>query len=156
MLSTLHTIDAGQTINRMVGTFAIEERALVRSRLAQTIRYVIGQRLLPKVGGGRVAAFEIMGSSLSSRELILNDEDEVKTFRQTIAAARAYGWQTFDQHIAELFEQGTVTEEVAKSYCSDASAVGMAIDQIRTKRGEQTSDLGELSMEIRKSDLHIT
>ena len=64
VLSTLHTMDAGQSINRIIGMFDLEEERLVRIRLADTMKWIISQRLLPKVGGGRVAAFEIMGNSL--------------------------------------------------------------------------------------------
>lgn len=147
VLSTLHTIDAGQTINRMVGVFDVAEQKQVRSRLAQTLRFVVCQRLLPRVEGGRVAALEIMGNSLRSRELMLNDEDADKTFYQVIAEARAYGWQTFDQHIVDLFEHNQITEEAAKAYCSDISTVSRALDAIRAERGEETSDIGELQMD---------
>lgn len=146
VLSTLHTIDAGQTINRIVGMFPMEERQLLRSRLAQVLRFVVGQRLLPKEGGGRVPALEIMGSSLRTRELIQSGEEGDKTFYQVIADARAQGWQTFDQHICELFSTGKISAEVAKAYCSDVSATTKDIDRIRAARGEDTSGLGQLEM----------
>lgn len=150
VLSTLHTVDAGQTINRITGMFGIEERLLIQSRLAQVLRFVVSQRLLPKAGGGRVAALEIMGSSLRVREMIQNGEEEGKTFYQVIADAKPHGWQTFDQHIIELFEQELITDEVAKSYCTDRSAVIMEVDRIKGARGESTSDLGELEMAFSK------
>lgn len=147
VLSTLHTIDAGQTINRLVAAFEVAEQKQVRGRLAQTLRFVIGQRLLPRQPQGRVAALEIMGSNLRIRELILNDESGDRTFQQAIADAKPYGWQTFDQHIVELYEQELVTEEVAKAYCTDAAIVGLAIDRIRSARGEETSDITDLQMD---------
>ncbi len=146
VLSTLHTIDAGQTINRIMGMFEPSEQRLIRSRVSQVLRFVIGQRLLPKKGGGRVAAMEIMGTNLRVRELILSDEDTDKTFYGVIADSRPYGWQTFDQHIIDLFEKDLITEEVAKSYCTDASVITLGVDQIRAARGEDTSDLGPLEM----------
>jgi len=74
VLTTLHTVDAGQTINRIVGMFEQEEEKQIRVRLADTVRWIACQRLLPKQGGGRIAAFEIMGSNLRVKETILNGE----------------------------------------------------------------------------------
>lgn len=151
VLSTLHTVDAGQTIERVVSMFDKEERPLIRSRLAQTLRFVVGQRLLPKVEGGRLAALEIMGSSLRTRELILGGEQGDKTFLQVIHDAIPLGWQTFDHHIVKAYEEGVISEEVALAYCSDLSVVRRELDQVKAARGEETSDLGELKMEIRSS-----
>jgi twitching motility protein PilT len=78
VLSTLHTINAGQTINRIVGMFDQEEEQQIRIRMAETLRWIVAQRLLPKVGGGRVAALEIMGSSLRVRDSIEHGESEGK------------------------------------------------------------------------------
>ena len=71
VLTTLHTVDAGQTINRIIGMFEQEEEQQIRIRLADTVRWIVCQRLLPKEGGGRVAAFEIMGSNLNIKDMIL-------------------------------------------------------------------------------------
>jgi twitching motility protein PilT len=146
VLSTLHTIDAGQTINRITGMFRVEERQLIRSRLSQVLRFIVGQRLLPKEGGGRVPALEIMGSSLRTRELIQNGETQEKTFYQVIGDARPHGWQTFDQHILDLYAAKTISVEVAKTYCSDVSVVTKELDRIRAAQGEDTSGLGQLEM----------
>jgi twitching motility protein PilT len=110
------------------------------------LRYVVGQRLLPKEGGGRIAAVEVMGSNLRVRELILNGESSDKTFYQAIADSKPYGWQTFDQHILELFRNKLVSLEVAKAYASDPATLGRELDRVRTARGEETSDLGELEL----------
>ncbi|MBI4607290.1 MAG: PilT/PilU family type 4a pilus ATPase [Planctomycetes bacterium] len=146
VLSTLHTVDAGQTINRITGMFALEERQLLRSRLAEVLRYAVSQRLLPKEGGGRILAMEVMGSSLRSRELIQNGEEGDKTFYRVIADARPMGWQTFDQHIVDLFKDKLISAEAAKTYCSDASVVTKDVDVIRTARGEDTSGIEKLEM----------
>src|SRR5947208_12162569 len=71
VVSTLHTIDAGQTINRILGMFEQEEQEQIRMRLSDTLRWVISQRLAPKVGGGRCALLEIMGSNLRTKESII-------------------------------------------------------------------------------------
>src|SRR4029453_15327989 len=80
VLSTLHTIDAGQTINRIVGMFEQSEEQLIRNRLATMLRWVVAQRLLPKIGGGRLAALEIMRTNLRAQDTILHEESEAKTF----------------------------------------------------------------------------
>ncbi len=152
VLSTLHTVDAGQTINRILGMFEQEEQAQVRNRLVDTIRWIVCQRLLPKVGGGRVAAFEIMGMNLRVRELILNGESEDKTFYDVISDGTAMGMQTFDQHILQLFEQGLVTEETAMGYCTRKTTIGRGLDQIKAARGESTTGITGLRMEQTKNE----
>ncbi|MCC6783857.1 MAG: PilT/PilU family type 4a pilus ATPase [Planctomycetes bacterium] len=146
VFSTLHTIDAGQTIGRIVGMFEASEANLVRGRLAQMLRYVIGQRLLPKDGGGRVAALEIMGNDTRVRELIVEGEGRERTFAKIIAESRSFGWQTFDQHIVDLFDAGHVTEDIALSYGSDRAEVRRQLDQRIAKRGQKTSEIGDLEM----------
>ncbi len=147
VLSTLHTIDAGSTINRCLGMFEHEEQEQIRNRLADTLRWVVGQRLLPKIGGGRVAAFEILKMTLRSRELILHGESEDKTFYNVITDGQAHGMTTFDQHILSLFEQSLVTEEDALAYCSQANVMGRGLDQIKAAQGESTTSITGLSME---------
>ncbi len=152
VLSTLHTVDAGQTINRILGMFEQEEQAQVRNRLVDTIRWIVCQRLLPKVGGGRVAAFEIMGMNLRVRELIMNGETEDKTYYDIIADAKALGWQTFDQHILELYEDGLITEETAASYCTRKTAVNRGLDSIKSARGESTTGITGLAMDVKQEE----
>jgi twitching motility protein PilT len=152
VLSTLHTVDAGQTINRILGMFEQEEQAQVRNRLVDTVRWIVCQRLLPKEGGGRVAAFEVMGMNLRVRELIMNGESEDKTFYDVIADAKALGWQTFDQHILELYEEGLISEETAMGYCTRKTAVNRGLDRIKAARGESTSGITGLAMDVKKEE----
>src|SRR5437870_13162538 len=84
VFSTLHTINSGQTINRIIGMFPREQEQRLRQRLAETLRYVVSQRLVNKVGGGRLLMTEIMGSSLRTRETIVYGESENKTFQEII------------------------------------------------------------------------
>ena len=114
VLSTLHTVDAGQTINRILGMFSTEEETQIRIRLADTVRWIVCQRLLPKEGGGRVAAFEIMGSNLRVKDTILHGESEGKTFYEIIQAGKAFGMITFDDYIVELFSKGLISEETGE------------------------------------------
>jgi twitching motility protein PilT len=146
VMSTLHTVDAGQTINRILGFFEQEEQPQIRNRLIDTIRYVVCQRLLPKEGGDRVAAFEIMGNNLRVKDLILNGETEDKTFYDVIEDASALGMQTFDQHILQLYEHGLISEDTAKIYGSRKSAINRGLDKIKAARGESTSEISDLKM----------
>ncbi|MEN8140152.1 MAG: PilT/PilU family type 4a pilus ATPase [Thermodesulfobacteriota bacterium] len=152
VLSTLHTIDAGATINRCLGMFEHEEQPQVRNRLAETLRWVVGQRLLPKLGGGRVAAFEIMKMNLRVRELILNGERDDMTFYSVIHDGKALGMTTFDQYILKLFKRSLVEEQVAMNYCSQRSIMGRGIDQFKASLGEATTSIGGLAMEEEKDD----
>lgn len=146
VMSTLHTVDSGQTINRILGFFDQEEQPQIRNRLTDTIRYIICQRLLPKEGGDRVAAFEIMANNLRVRDLIINGETEDRTFYDVIEDGSALGMQTFDQHILELYEHGLISEETAKIYASRKSAIGRGLDKIKAARGEATSGITGLAM----------
>ncbi|MFO7459842.1 MAG: PilT/PilU family type 4a pilus ATPase, partial [Desulfatiglandales bacterium] len=118
LLTTLHTVDAGQTINRVVGMFERDEEKQIRIRLADSIRWIACQRLLPKVGGGRVAAFEILCTNLRVKDAILHGEAEGKTFYDIIEQGNPFGMMTFDQSIAGLYERGLITQETALSYAS--------------------------------------
>ena len=146
VLTTLHTIDAGSTINRILGMFSIDEENQIRIRLADAVRWIICQRLLPKVGGGRVAAFEIMGSNLRVKDTILQGESEGKTFYEIIDAGAAFGWTTFDKYIVGLYEHGDVTEETAMAYASHKASVGRGIDRLKAARGEATTDIDGLEV----------
>ncbi|HYR44070.1 MAG TPA: PilT/PilU family type 4a pilus ATPase [Terriglobia bacterium] len=148
VMSTLHTINAGQTINRIVGMFDQAEEKQVRIRLAETIRWVVSQRLLPKVGGGRVAALEIMGNNLRVKEAIEHGESEGKTFYEIIEAAGSFGWKTFDMAILELFEHGLIVEETALLYCTNKGVMTRGLDRVKKSRGETTTNLSGLSLDV--------
>ena len=139
VLTTLHTIDAGSTINRILGMFHIEEEHQVRIRLADAVRWAVSQRLLPKIGGGRVATFEIMGANLRVQDVILNGESEGKTFYNIMKDGTAFGMTTFDTHIIGLYEQGLITRDMAISFSSRKGVVGRGIDLIDSARGKSTT-----------------
>jgi len=147
VLTTLHTIDAGQTINRIVGMFELDEERFVRIRLADTLRWAISQRLLPATAGGRVAAVEIMGSNLRVKEAIVQGESEGKTFYEMMQQAKPFGWCTFDDCIVGLYENGMISEDTALAYASRKAVVKRGIDQIRSGRGEKTSDIEGLKID---------
>lgn len=147
VLTTLHTVDAGQTINRIVGMFEQEEERQIRIRLTDTIRWIVCQRLLPKEGGGRVAAFEVMGSNLNVKDLILHGETEEKTFYNTIKSLTAFNYMTFDQSILQLYQEGLVSEETAMAYSSKKAIMGRGIDTLKAQLGEKTTDIEGLRMD---------
>ena len=147
VLTTLHTVDAGQTINRIVGMFEQEEERQIRIRLSESLRWIVCQRLLPKEGGGRIAAFEIMGSNLRVKDSILHGESEGKTFYEIIEGGQPFGMMTFDQCIADLYKKGFISEEIALSYASRKAVVGRAIDSIKSARGEKTTSIEDLKID---------
>jgi twitching motility protein PilT len=141
VLSTLHTTDAGSTIGRILGLFSPSEERLVRMRLAETLRFIASQRLLPRLDGGRVAAFEVLKNTLRIRELILQGESGDKTFYGVLESSAAFGMQTFDQHFLTLYEAGVIDEDTALFAASDRSRLGQMIDKSKTKRGEKVTSL---------------
>jgi len=147
VLSTLHTIDAGQTINRILGMFEQEEQEQIRLRLSDTLRWIVSQRLVPKVHGGRCALLEIMGSNLRTQETIVIGESEGRSFYEIIEASYPFGWRTFDQACLDAFEQGLITEETALLYCTKRGPVTRGIDNIKKQRGEITAPMMNLRMQ---------
>ena len=147
VLTTLHTVDAGQTINRLIGMFELEEERLVRIRLADSLRWIVSQRLLPKRAGGRVAAFEIMGNSLRVQEAVVNGESEGKTFYEMMQQSKPFGWCTFDDYIISLYEDGTISDETALAYASRRAVVKRGIDSIMAARGQKTTDIEGLQID---------
>ena len=152
VFSSLHTIDAGQTVNRILGMFEHDEQEQIRTRVADTLRWIVSQRLPPKVGGGRIAALEILCTSLRVKDLILNGESEDKTFYNVIKAGSTSNMRTFDQHLMELFDQGLITEETAISYSSHRSEIKRGLDTIKSSRGEKTSSIDGLAMVQEEKD----
>ena len=143
VLTTLHTTDAGSTVNRIIGMFPNEDERQIRIRLSDAVRWIVCQRLLPKVGGGRVATFEILGTNLRVKDAVLHGESEGKTFYDIMEASGAFGMVTFDQHLVGLFEDSLITQETAMAYASQRGIVGRGIDAIKSSRGEKTTDIDD-------------
>jgi twitching motility protein PilT len=135
VLSTLHTVDAGQSINRILGLFSLGEEQQLRIRLADTLRYIVSQRLAPKVGGGRQFLTEILGHNLRTRETIAIGEGEHRSFYEIIEASSPFGWMTFDQSILKAYESDLITEETARLFASRKGKVTRGIDVIQKTRG---------------------
>jgi twitching motility protein PilT len=135
VLSTLHTVDAGQSINRILGLFSLGEEKQLRLRLAATLRYIVSQRLAPKVGGGRQLLTEVMGHNLRTQETVALGEGEHRNFYEIIEASSAFGWMTFDQSILQAYENNLITEDIAKLYASKKGHISRGIDLIQKARG---------------------
>ncbi|QER42183.1 PilT/PilU family type 4a pilus ATPase [Thermodesulfobacterium sp. TA1] len=134
VFSTLHTIGASQTINRVIGFYPPDEENFIRQRLASSLRWVIGQKLLPKIGGGRIPVFDILYNNLRVKEIILTGESEGKTFYDAMTQGKPFGMQTFDQHLIELYEKNLIEEELAVYHALRKDIVGRQIDLIKKRR----------------------
>jgi twitching motility protein PilT len=132
--STLHTISAGQTINRVLGMFNSDEEKQVRERLAETLRYVISQRLVPRAAGGRLLVTELMGSNLRSREAIALGESETRRLSDVIEAGSTAGWHTFEQSLLKAYEENLITDETALLYCVNRTQMNQRLDVARKRR----------------------
>jgi twitching motility protein PilT len=147
VLSTLHTVNAGQAIHRIIGMFDKDEEKQIRQRLADTMRWVVGQRLVPKVGGGRWAVHDILANTIRSNELILLGEQEGKTFYEIQELGEPFGMMTFDQSLLHSYEHGLVTEDTAVNYSTRKAVVQRGVDTIKQKRGEKTTDVEGLKLD---------
>jgi len=112
VLSTLHTIDASKTVDRIIGLYPKNEEPVIRTRLAQTFRYIVSQRLVPRADfRGRIAAVEILKSTPRTREYIENGETEGKSLLDAMRDGKLDGMQDFDTVIKDLIERNIVTVE---------------------------------------------
>jgi len=122
VLSTLHTIDASKTVDRIIGVFPKNEEHVIRTRIAQSFRYIVSQRLIPKADSkGRVAAIEILKSTMRTREYIEKGESEGKSLIDAMEQGDQDGMQTFDSVIEKLIRQGVITKEGAIPYSTNAN-----------------------------------
>jgi len=120
VLSTLHTIDAAKTVDRIIGLYPKNEEPVIRTRLAQTFRYIISQRLIPRADGrGRVAAMEILRSSPRTREYIETGEAEGKSLLDAMCDGKLDGMQDFDTVIKSLIESKTITIEDGLAFATN-------------------------------------
>lgn len=156
VLSTLHTIDASKTVDRIIGLYPKNEEAVIRTRLAQTFRYIISQRLIPRADGrGRIAVAEILRSSPRTREYIETGEAEGKSLLDAMRDGKLDGMQDFDSVIIELIEAGTIRLEDGLSFATNQNnlllslkGLSAAQDFVRREGGPMSvntvSDSGSL------------
>src|SRR5213595_4202623 len=148
VLSTLHTVDAGQSINRILGMFTLGEEQQLRVRLSDVLRYVVSQRLAPKTGCGRQLLMEIMGNNLRTKEAVALGETEHRNFYEIIEASSQLGWMTFDQCILNAFQNDLISEETAGLYASRKGTVARGIDLIQKTRGANSELESGLRMDV--------
>lgn len=130
VLSTLHTIDAAKTIDRIIGVFPKNEEPVIRTRLSQSFRRIISQRLMPKVGGGRIAAIEILVSNSRTREYIEKGEKEGRSITDAMNDGVLDGMQTFDKVLEGYIRGGLITRETAMAYASNPTNLALAISDL--------------------------
>ncbi|MFN6964105.1 MAG: type IV pilus twitching motility protein PilT [Pyrinomonadaceae bacterium] len=130
VLSTLHTIDAAKTIDRIIGVFPKIEEAAIRTRLSQSFRRIISQRLMPKVGGGRIAAIEILVSNSRTREYIEKGEKEGRSITDAMNDGEMEGMQTFDKVLERMIRDGRITRDVGLAYSTNANNLALAISDL--------------------------
>lgn len=140
VLSTLHTIDAAKTVDRIIGVFPKNEERVVRMRLAQSFRYIISQRLIPRANGsGRIAAIEILKSTLRTKDYIEKGESEGKSLIDAMEQGDQDGMQTFDGVIEKLIRSGEVTMDGAMPYASNQNNLLLRIGDLGGKGPIPTS-----------------
>ena len=139
VFSTLHTISAGQTINRILGMFNKDEEQQVRERLVGSLRYIVGQRLVPQKHGGRLLVTELMGSSLRTREAIELGEAENRRLSDIIEAGQVGGWHSFEQSLLKAYEEDAITEETALLYSVNKPTMRQRLD-LAHSRGRRVAN----------------
>ena len=120
VFSTLHTIDASKTVDRIIGTFEAADQQAVRNRLAASFRYFISQRLVPKKGGGRIAVIEMLKSTLRTKEYIEKGDNEGRSLLDAMRDGELDGMQHFDGELEKLVRAGTITMATAMLYSTNA------------------------------------
>ena len=125
VLSTLHTIDAAKTIDRIVGVFPKDQEPQIRTRFSQSFRYVISQRLLPKVGGGRVAALEVLKSTMRTRDYVMKGESEGRSLTDAMHDGQVDGMQTFDDEIEKMWNAQLISKETAMAYATNPTNLAL-------------------------------
>ncbi len=127
VFSTLHTIDASKTIDRIIGIFPKEEEQQIRIRFAQCFKYIISQRLIPKKNGGRIAAIEILKATMRTREYVVKGEAEHRSLLDAMNDGYLEGMQTFDKELANMFRDGIIEEETALTYATTPNNLALIL-----------------------------
>jgi twitching motility protein PilT len=127
VFSTLHTIDASKTVDRIVGTFDSGDQHAVRSRLAASFRYFISQRLVPKISGGRIAVLEVLKSTMRTRDYIERGDEEGRSLLDAMRDGELDGMQHFDGELEKLAREGIITTANALLYATNAGNLTVQI-----------------------------
>jgi twitching motility protein PilT len=141
VLSTLHTIDASKTVDRIIGLYPKNDEPVIRTRLAQTFRYIISQRLIPRADGrGRIAAVEILRSSPRTREYIEAGEGDGKSLLDAMKDGKLDGMQDFDTVIKGLIERGTVSVEDGLNFATNQNNLLLSLRGVTGEEFTQRDD----------------
>ncbi|MGO8987061.1 MAG: type IV pilus twitching motility protein PilT [Terriglobales bacterium] len=128
VLSSMNTVDASKTVERIVGTFGAADQQSIRERLAKTFRYIVAQRLIPRTDGGdRIAVVEILKSNARTRDCVEQGERPGRTLLDAIKASESEGMQHFDSEIAKLVRAGLVDLETGLCFASNATVLGQEL-----------------------------
>jgi len=128
VLSSMHTIDASKTVDRIIGLYPKNEEQVIRTRLAQTFRYVVSQRLIPRADGrGRVAAIEVLQSTPRTREYIKEGESQGKSLIDAMRDSKLEGMQDFDSVIRDLIERKIITVEDGLDFATNPHNMLLAL-----------------------------
>jgi twitching motility protein PilT len=128
VMSTLHTIDASKTVERIVGVFPLSDQQAIRTRLGKAFRYIVSQRLLPKKDGkGRVAAIEILKSTMRTRDYVEKGEHDGKTLLDAMRDGDTEGMQHFDGEIEKMIRKNIIDVEVGLSYATNPGNLRLEI-----------------------------
>jgi twitching motility protein PilT len=139
--STLHTIDASKTVERIIGAFPLGDQNAVRMRLSKSFRYIISQRLIPRQDGkGRVAAFEILKATLRTREYVQKGEGEGKTLLDAMRDGSTEGMQCFDDEIEKLIRSGVLDIDTGLLFSTNAGNLRLLLSDLL----EEPSDISSL------------
>ncbi len=131
ILSSLNTVDAAKTVERIASAFTAAEQASIRSRLAKTLRYVISQRLIPRKDGGRVAALEVFRANPRTMQYVECDDHSGQSLLEAMKNGTSEGMQHFDGEIEKLVRSGVVDLETALAYATDIQALQKALEDFR-------------------------
>lgn len=143
VFSTLHTIDASKTIERIVGVFPLADQQVIRMRFAKSFRYIISQRLLPRKGGqGRIAAIEILKSTMRTREYVERGESEGKSLVDAMRDGSTEGMQHFDAELERMVRDGTIDLQTAYAFATNAGNLRLQLADVAEAQAEGDSRNG--------------
>ena len=136
MFSTLHTIDASKTVDRIIGTFESGDQQAIRTRLANSFRYIVSQRLVPNKSGGRNAVLEILKSTMRTREYLERGEGEGRTLLDAMRDGELDGMQYFDGELEKLLRADVITRSTALLFATNAGNLQLQIADIPPDSGD--------------------
>ena len=153
VMSTVHTADAAETINRLVAAFPTRQQRQVRLKLANVLRAVVSQRLIPRGDGrGRSAAVEVLVNTPFIQDCIRNPDRTTEIATAIASGTSQYGMQTFDQSIYDLFVNGDITYEMALRWASNPDKLSLRIQGVTSTTDAARDEMAAAPSSIRRDD----